>query len=422
MSSQEIVSSKPRHDGSADPEASRVTSHTEQTMRLIQLEENLSPKSTLKRFLSLHFIIPSPSSSTGRHQAAVGTRPEFRAIGAGTCGRVFEVPGTVYIFKVAIHPGQSTDQLWNDFVMHTKVSEVFDEFGRDKLQVRVPIHKYFVGLDDSVWWNKNLDRFPKQLVDAPSNLMCAERILPLAKSIRESLIDQYCPPAARETFKADRANKDCLVRLYLGTRRKPRNSRFSGFQLRNFPLFLDQMEELELDVADFAKAIGEALAVMHWACHLDANDVEFVLGSSPEYTADPALILTKSLSVKYVSGMKPNTSTWTAHLDNFKKRTTHIWMLDFNRCAEFQPSQSGLQQLVQAFFRNDPYFPKPLATLVKDQQLWSCFRKSYEQASENCFKAGKTDAAKYVQLPGRFMDMVVEEQRTRLEKRKGMAE
>ncbi|KAF2848261.1 hypothetical protein T440DRAFT_536958 [Plenodomus tracheiphilus IPT5] len=419
MSYRELTSRRRGHDGSGDSEASRTTSLMEKMMESIQLEERLNPKLTLKRFLSVRSVISTNSSFAERQQAAVGTRSEFRSIGAGTCGRVFQVPGTVDIFKVAIYPGQITDQLWNDYITHIKVSKIFEEIGRDKLQVRVPMHKYFVGQDDSTWWNENLARFPKQLVDAPSNVLCAERILPLAKPIREALIDLYCPADARAIFKADRPNKDCLIRLYMGARRRPLKSKFTGFQLRNFPLFLDQMEDLELDIADFASSIGEALAMMHWACHLDANDVEFVLGSAPEYTAEPALILTKPLSIQQVSSMKPNTSTWNAHLADFKRRTTHIWMLDFNRCAEFQPGQSGLQQLVHAFFRNDPYFPKPLAALVRDQQLWTCFRKSYEHTSDLCFQSDKSEA-RHSQLPKRFVEMVVEEQRSRLEKQKAM--
>jgi hypothetical protein len=383
-------------------------------MEAIQLEEKLNPQLTLKRFLSVRSTISTNSSFAERQQAAVGTRSPFRSLGAGTCGRVYEVPGTTDIFKVANYPGQETDQMWNDYLMHLKISDVFDRWGRDKLAVRVPRLKYFVGEKDTTWWSQNMDRFPAQFLTAPSNLLCAERILPLAKPIRESLIDLYAPKKADiASLKADASNKDCLVRIYLGKRRERPNNLF--FQLRNFNLHLDQMEELQLDANEFASAIGEALAVVHWACHIDGNDVEFVLGSSPSVIAQPHMILPKPLSLKQASALDVNTSTWDAHLNDFKRRTMWVWMLDFNRCKGFaKDTNELLMQLVHSFFRNDPYFPRPFPSQPKDAFLWTTFRKSYELTSAECFKR-KLSPEKHSDLPMLFMNMVEAEQKKRME-------
>jgi hypothetical protein len=408
--SSDIPSSRKR----GQVQSSEAPSLVGKTIATIQLEEQLNPKLTLKRFLSVRSVVWTSSSFAKRQQTAVGTRSEFRSIGAGTCGRVYEVPGTADVFKVAHFPGKETDRLWNDYKTHVKVSKQFEDFGRGNIKVQVPRHKYFVGMHDEVWWPENLDRFPN--LSTPSNLLATERILPLTKMIRESLIDMYCPSEHRAYFKADASNKDCLVRIYLGKRRVPVSSKFKGFQLRNFQLHLDQIEELELDSGEFATCIAEALAIMHWACQLDANDVEFVLGSAPDYVAEPHLIQQENLSPSMVANLKPNTSTWDAALKNFHKKTTHIWMLDFNRCATFAPTQEGLKQLVHSFFRNDPYFPRPYAELKRDQKLWDIFSRTYLKTAQKCVNKGKL-SEKYANLPSLFLNMVQVEQKRRLDAR-----
>jgi len=40
------------------------------------------------------------------------------------------------------------------------------------------------------------------------------------------------------------------------------------------------MAYLDLDIKTFAHIMGETMAMMHWAAHCDASEVDFVLGSS----------------------------------------------------------------------------------------------------------------------------------------------
>ncbi|PSN66029.1 hypothetical protein BS50DRAFT_469831, partial [Corynespora cassiicola Philippines] len=396
-----------RGQQASEAEPYRAPSLVEKLMENIQLEEKLDPKLTLKRFLSVNSVVSTSSSFAERYQAAaLSIQADFRAIGAGTCGKVFEVPGTTDIFKVANHPGESTDTLWEDYISHLTICEIWDRIGRQNIQIQVPRVRYFVGAYDKEFWDNNLKRFPKneQLV---SNTLCTERVLPLAKPIRESLINQYCKPQLVQKIKQSEPDNDCLVRVYLGKRRRSERPTMF-FSLRNYNLHLDQMEELGLDTHGLASNIAEALAIVHWGAHLDADDVEFVLGSAPIRATDTAFIPTPKLSAKDLKNQKRNTSTWSTHVDNFRYRVTHLWMLDFNRCKEFSPSKSGLEQLVNAFFKNDPYYPRPLAKSQKDQQLWQAFKDSYLNASAK-FKLGP-----HARLPQRFIDMVVEEMRMRM--------
>lgn len=239
-------------------------------------------------------------------------------------------------------------------------------------------------------------------------MICTERIFPLAKPIRESLIDQYCKPQLVQNIKQSEANNDCFVRVYLGKRR--RNGRPTMFfSLRNYNLHLDQMEEIGLDTHGLASSIAEALAIVHWGAHIDADDVEFVLGSAPMLTTDTLTIPNPKLSVQDLKTLDQNTSTWSINAENSCSRVTQLWMLDFNRCKEFASTQSGIIQLVDAFFKNDPYYPHPLSKSREDQELWQAFNDSYLKVS------GELNLGEHAHLPGLFIDMVVEETRARME-------
>lgn len=111
--------------------------------------------------------------------------------------------------------------------------------------------------------------------------LISERILPLPRIAREALISKYCAPETRSFAAADPTNRDCLARLYLG-RRRIRTTPAPNFTLRNFNLHLDQMLDLSYPVNSLARAIGEALATIHWSANVDAYNIKFVLGSDGE--------------------------------------------------------------------------------------------------------------------------------------------
>ncbi|KAI9868494.1 MAG: hypothetical protein M1813_005938 [Trichoglossum hirsutum] len=366
------------------------------------------PKTKLKRLLSINSIISTSSSFAERQQAAVGTETTYRHIGRGTCGTIFEIPGTTFALKVA---KTNSVALWNDFKMHTRVLSQFNNLPKINSEIHVPYCHWFAGATDNEWWGESLERFPKEH-QFRNNVLCCERILPIPKIIRESLIDEYCPANFRTNAKSDPSNKDCLVRLYLGKRREPRPSRF--FTLRNFLLHLDQMEDLEHDVHGIAANMAGALAVMHWRVRIDADDVEFVLGSAPQRSTIPALC--KPLTPADIDSMPENTSTWASSFENFKRRTVHMWMLDFDRCKDMPMDRKGVMQAVAAFFKNDPYYPRPNEQDSLDQQLWATFRDNYLKTSFELIGNGPEK-----NLPTVFISEVVEEQRRRMERMRDTA-
>ncbi|KAH0374083.1 hypothetical protein KCU65_g28, partial [Aureobasidium melanogenum] len=115
-----------------------------------------------------------------------------------------------------------------------------------------------------------------------------------------------------------------------------------------------------------------SLALMHWKVGLDANDVEFVLGDS-------------------VRGGKDRDD-----------HAVSVWLLDFNQCRRFNHDQAGLKQLVDGFWWNDPYYPRPGASHPQDKVWWNTFLSKYLDAS-----ALLTDS----KMPRQFIQAVEEEVR-----------
>ena len=125
------------------------------------------------------------------------------------------------------------------------------------------------------------------------------------------------------------------------------------------------MEELELDTTVYARAMAEALAIMHWIAKIDANDVEFVLAPPRKGTQSFC-----SLSLG-------------AHC---------MWILDFDCCRSITMDQAGVEQAAAAFWKNDPYFPRPAKSSREDRELWAVFKEQFLQTSGNIL--GSDDIAR----------------------------
>lgn len=96
------------------------------------------------------------------------------------------------------------------------------------------------------------------------------------------------------------------------------------------------METLGLAVHSYAETMADALALMHWGARIDANDVEFVL-------APPR-----------VESLPPSRTFQSEHLG------AHcMWMLDFDCCRAISMDEAGVEKACVAFFKNDPFYPRP---------------------------------------------------------------
>ncbi|KAJ6498862.1 hypothetical protein C8R45DRAFT_980250 [Mycena sanguinolenta] len=136
-----------------------------------------------------------------------------------------------------------------------------------------------------------------------------------------------------------------LIRLYFG-RDGPERSQSRFVNTTNFPMNVTQYASFHramqndgvVDPRGVARGMGEMLSKLHWNCGCDARDVEFVLGEGANG------------EVEY-------------------------WLLDFNQTRPFDVEAGDIDELTQAHFSNDPYFPFARAS----NSLFSEFRRGYEQ-------------------------------------------
>ncbi|KAF1935236.1 hypothetical protein EJ02DRAFT_296657, partial [Clathrospora elynae] len=111
-------------------------------------------------------------------------------------------------------------------------------------------------------------------------------------------------------------NEDCLIRLYAGERRQAESAPKRFFNLHNYGLQVDHMEDLGL-------------------AKVNANEIEFVLApaTEPHHASTPVF---KLLGEDLV-----------------------VWMLDYDCVRELSQDDEVVHLAVHAFYRNDPYFSRP---------------------------------------------------------------
>lgn len=295
----------------------------------------------------------------------------LRRIGAGHCGSVWANPDLsstdVVIKREDGGPGRS---LANDFNIHTEILTSLQSCRAlgQALRINFPSGPQWISSKDESTWQSLLPTLPVGYTAC--NALVSERIPPMPLTTRQVLVEKYCPESIRAEILADEKNDDCIIRPYLGRRRRAINTarpRFEAFSLRNYPLHADQMEELGLDLILYAEAMAEALAFMHWSVGIDANDVEFVLAPDRcvnHGTDDQAAYL-------------PSTSSTTCDgmLDEHC-----IWVLDFDCCRRISMDEKGVDMAVAAFYRNDPFYPKPHQP-GGDELSWGAFFARYLEFS-----------------------------------------
>ncbi|KAI1326818.1 zinc finger protein-domain-containing protein [Xylariaceae sp. FL0255] len=344
----------------------------------VDLANNLPPADNLKRFLSVKSVLSTSSSNAIAQQEAAEGADEavLEEIGVGQCGVVFNIRGTGLVVKRATGMPYFTRQIKPDFESHIKVYKSH----RGVQDVLVPEPIEFIEASDYFDWQTRHEAFFEPQYREPACLLVSQRILPLPKPIRTSLIDLFCPLGRQEVSKLDRSNRSCLVRLYLGAR-LARVGTTTPFSLRNFELTLDRMATIGLEPIDFARSMGSSLATVHWAAKVDGRDIEYVLGSAPT-RPEPK----ESQSSPSGSTDRMNTASL-----NFRRRTVNMWLLDFNQCEPVSLSEAGVHQCVRAYWDNDPYYPRPNV----DEQLWQVFSIAYKERGNEIIP-GST-------LPSRFI-------------------
>jgi hypothetical protein len=78
-------------------------------------------------------------------------------------------------------------------------------------------------------------------------------------------------------------------------------------------------------------------------------------------------------------------------------------MLDFDCCKAMSMDQSGVNQAVTAFLRNDPFYPRPHI----NRELWLVFRNEYLHISEQILRRGRSEVREGIEvLPQKFVQEI----------------
>ncbi|KAL7815259.1 zinc finger domain-containing protein [Trichoderma gracile] len=357
----------------------------------------------LSSMLSLRSWVSTTSSNAQQHTAAQSqVVSAFKKIGAGACGAIFAQNGKSFVAKLS---KTNDDSLWNDYKMHTRISSAFRKW--EFTEIKIPEVYFFVPHDDPRYLEQNpeLAEVASQVCNLPANVLVSERIPPLAKPTRKLLIERYCAPRIKQAALSDTANRDCLVRPYLGSMQGKIGGLF--FSLRNFKMHLNQMVDLQLDVKPIASSMGTAMAIMHWEARTDARDVEFVFGScSKEMSA--------ALSLEELEKIQRPTYTGPPSYitEDFFHRPTDLWLLDFNQVRTITMDEAGVSQAVEAARINDPYLPKPLGDSSTEKIIWNAFAENYIWAADLIL----ADSQELLWLPRLFIRGLIEAQEQKKER------
>lgn len=345
--------------------------------------------------------LPQYPPEVEAHIAVLGTRKSstcLERIGMGFCGSVWaeHVPelvpdeaetnaaSTIAMKRGDGGPGRS---LTNEYQVHKRILQ---KLGVETLHMPFSIPSCYAFLDEKAnHWSEILPRLPAR--STACNAIISEKISPMPRAVRRILAEKYFRGSKEkiDAIMADVKNHHCLVRPYLGRRRhrqtqdaRPRQHTF--FSLRNFPLHIDQIEELGLAIEEYAECMADALAFLHWRVGIDANDVEFVL-AAPRSSSD--------------------TDNGPTTFDSGALGRHSIWVLDFDCCGDLPLDESGVDIAARAFWRNDPYYPRPGSAHPADERLWVLFRTRFLETSQLMLSGNDSTTAR---LPEMLMDRIVE--------------
>jgi len=303
--------------------------------------------------------------------------------------------------------------LQNDYLMHTCVENASREIDVD---MEIPSVKYWISRGDQEWWNLYGAQFPQGFPGVLQSVLSTQRIPALPKSIRDAVRDKCIPyQSLAESVKASPDDIDFLLPVYCGAKWPEFLDPVYLLSMWNHGLYLDHLSECPKEVDRIASAMGESLAVMHWAVGIDAREVEFGIGGAPEpriqrITANEIKNVVEALGSR---DLLPSTFEYVTGGVQKPRPLTKLWMLDFDKCRKITKDEEGTKMAVEAFFATGPHYPRPNTKTEFEQKLWRSFKKAYllqgkkvlwKATTNHCpFKPGPFDT----ELPQKFIDALV---------------
>ena len=194
------------------------------------------------------------------------------------------------------------------------------------------------------------------------------QVLPLPLSTALLIRKLFYPPGQ------DMATLPSLCRLYFGKVIETdspdgRPSRF--FNSANFPLDVPRYRRMQeasyIDgyptVGDVAYGMGEMLGHLHWHGGYDGRDVEFIMGGAS------------------FSGVAMNIIDFNQVRRLLESVDVQI-TTSFPKMRPWSRKKNEVHQLVEAFFSNDPYYPRPRPADPLYQKFCLGYQEAHPKGSE----------------------------------------
>ncbi|KAH7320853.1 hypothetical protein B0I35DRAFT_501048 [Stachybotrys elegans] len=401
-----------------DAKSQAMEKYEDEQMLKRSLQNVKSPLDILRRTISVRSVLSTNSSFAERMEALRDADPatlKLAEIGRGSFGTVFEIPGTVWCLKKTLTIPQP---LIKEYNVGREVHKKFDNARLDIFESmefpgfllpKVPRYLCLYGTEDlqdpKEWFRKFGYLFPPENGgQKPGPLLCMERILPLPKVIRQALIQHYFDPDEQAEALLNPDNKSCLCRVYLGSvasEADPDKLKRARQTLKNFPLYLDQLIELDMDPLLIAHDMAMGLAVAHWSARINMLDVEFVIGSRattesmdsrpPEVMEAGAAGSSRQTKSKGGKQQPSQAQPVQEKRRTFRNRAIQLWMIDFNKVDKVDIDlvnyEESIQNLVyQTRSTDGPYYPRVLARTAFEWNLWMEFAETYIKTSKVLIK------------------------------------
>lgn len=145
-------------------------------------------------------------------------------IGQGFCGTVWAADTQDAGLQIAVKradggPGRSIS---HEYAIHQHILSCLDPSISTEYRVNIPASITFLS-PDSTHWEGLLAQLPDGFTACQA--LVNERMMPLGLDVRRLLAEKYCIGHDANVIAADRANESCLVRPYLGRRRREHQER-----------------------------------------------------------------------------------------------------------------------------------------------------------------------------------------------------
>lgn len=228
------------------------------------------------------------------------------------------------------------------------------------------------------------------------NAILCEKIPSMPESVRRQVLEISCGEKFREENLLRPLNQYCLIRPCLSLRRRRcGRSNATSVDLRTIELNAPQLEKFGLNTEDYSRAMGEALAFLHYCVGVDGAGIKFVLaGPTPSPNQKSS-----SIESSVASSQPSCRHMQTLGVTEFRHGTFgphSLWLLDFDCCKPFSDEHEMVAAAAAGFWLNYPYFPSP-RSMVEDGSshyhhtwLWAVFRVRYLAIAEHILGRGRT--------------------------------